>query len=255
MRRPFRKRRITWQEGGEFELGDRRFVCSPIGFRKTTRKQFCLAKTPEMIDGYVDLLEREQPQRIFEVGIFRGGSTALFAELARPEKLVAIDIEPHPIAPLASFIDERGLASSVTTRWGVDQSDVTQLREIAATEFDNSPLDLVIDDASHELEPSRRTFDALFPLLRPGGTYLLEDWSWAHLNGLDVWTQKPPLTLLVFELVIASSFHPELIERVEVDRMQALIRRGRGEITESERFSLARLVGERGEQMLSRIGS
>ncbi len=39
-------------------------------------------------------------------------------------------------------------------------------------------LDLVIDDASHMYEQTKRSFEILFPLLRPGGLYIIEDWSW-----------------------------------------------------------------------------
>jgi hypothetical protein len=48
-----------------------------------------------------------------------------------------------------------------------------------AHEF-SAPLDLVIDDASHIYGPTKASFQALFPLLRPGGLYLIEDWAWAH---------------------------------------------------------------------------
>ena len=41
-------------------------------------------------------------------------------------------------------------------------------------------LDLVIDDGSHLAEPTRTSFDTLFPLLAPGGFYIIEDWAWEH---------------------------------------------------------------------------
>ena len=34
----------------------------------------------------------------------------------------------------------------------------------------------MIDDASHLLMPTERSFDALFPRVRPGGAYIIEDW-------------------------------------------------------------------------------
>jgi hypothetical protein len=36
----------------------------------------------------------------------------------------------------------------------------------------------VIDDGSHLLEETTRSFGTLFPRLRPGGLYVLEDWNW-----------------------------------------------------------------------------
>ena len=41
-------------------------------------------------------------------------------------------------------------------------------------------IDLVVDDASHLYEQTKATFAMLFPLVRPGGNYVIEDWSWAH---------------------------------------------------------------------------
>lgn len=33
--------------------------------------------------------------------------------------------------------------------------------------------------ASHAYEETKASFEFLFPLLSPGGVYLIEDWSWA----------------------------------------------------------------------------
>ena len=51
--------------------------------------------------------------------------------------------------------------------------------------FGNRPLDLVMDDASHLGPQTRASFETLFPRLRAGGLYIIEDWSW-HLQGLDL---------------------------------------------------------------------
>jgi hypothetical protein len=39
------------------------------------------------------------------------------------------------------------------------------------------PFGLIVDDASHEGEPTRASFDLLWPLVRPGGYYVVEDWT------------------------------------------------------------------------------
>ena len=53
------------------------------------------------------------------------------------------------------------------------------LRQIILRELADE-LDLVVDDASHTYEETKASFEFLFPLLRPGGIYVIEDWSWAH---------------------------------------------------------------------------
>lgn len=56
--------------------------------------------------------------------------------------------------------------------WGVEQSDARTLGEIGGREFGDEPLDPVVDDASHLLEPTRTTFNALFPRLQHEGEEL-----------------------------------------------------------------------------------
>ena len=69
----------------------------------------------------------------------------------------------------------------------------------------DSQLDLVVDDASHLYEQTRTSLKFLFPLLSPGGTYLIEDWAWSHRENAQVkghpWSRMPSMTNLVFELV------------------------------------------------------
>lgn len=45
--------------------------------------------------------------------------------------------------------------------------------------------DLVVDDASHDGKLTRATFDLLWPLVAPGGFYVVEDWMVAL--GWDGW--------------------------------------------------------------------
>jgi SAM-dependent methyltransferase len=85
-----------------------------------------------------------------------------------------------------------------------------------ATDF-NGPLDLVFDDASHFYRFSKVSFETLFPLLRPGGLYVIEDWSWVCWSELpedfnpsmtalpaDITPQEIPLPRLVCELAMAT---------------------------------------------------
>lgn len=68
---------------------------------------------------------------------------------------------------------------------GVDRSDrnivVGDTRIIICDQDDDTlpellgPLDIIIDDASHSADPTIKAFHNLFPLLRPGGTYVIED--------------------------------------------------------------------------------
>ncbi len=138
-----------------------------------------LFKNRELIEQLVELLTDLEPARIVELGIFRGGSVAFTAAFSRPQKIVAFELSDQPLPLLAEFLEREGLAEHVVTCFGVDQGD-PEVELIVDREFGSEPIDFVIDDASHLYEPSRRTFEMLFPLIRPGGVYVIEDWASEH---------------------------------------------------------------------------
>jgi hypothetical protein len=117
-------------------------------------------------------------ERIIELGIWDGGSSAFWFEYFQPEKLVAVDrLDRGDADAFRRYVEAKDAVSRLRTFWGIDQADRNRLAQLVADEFD-FPLDLVIDDASHELHATRASFETLFPLLRSGGLYLIEDWNW-----------------------------------------------------------------------------
>jgi cephalosporin hydroxylase len=166
------------------------------------------------IKGLVDQYERFwstrpdfQISNVLELGMFDGGSLAFWMETLNPNKIVGVDLESRTNSPYFNgYLASRNLRQRVKTYWGVDQSDATALREIAQTEF-GGKLDLVIDDASHFYSLSKASFEILFPLLRPGGLYVIEDWAWGHWPEFYVmsrpWTVENEPTRLIIELMEA----------------------------------------------------
>ena len=144
---------------------------------------FRFYKIKELVDQYAHFFSRRshfRPERVMELGTYDGGSTAFWYELFRPQKQVALDIQDQMDAPyFRRYVESRGLGGRIKTYWNTDQADQARLRTIVETEFD-APLDLVIDDASHLYRQTRASFEALFPLLAPGGLYIIEDWAWGH---------------------------------------------------------------------------
>jgi len=57
-----------------------------------------------MIDDMLALRRRERIDRILDVGIFKGGSTALYAKLFKPSRLVAIEYTAEPVAALTALL-------------------------------------------------------------------------------------------------------------------------------------------------------
>lgn len=246
--------RLRWRGDEEFDLDGVTYACRTLEHVfNSTPERFCIRKARPEIERLEELIGRTRPRTIFEVGIDTGGSTALIAQLADPRKLVAVDIGPAGKgAALAALIERRGLERTTAIHWGVDQADRARLGQIAAAEFGGEPLDFVIDDASHLLDPTRETFNVLFPRLRPGGTYLLEDWGWAH-GAMNLWPpDRTPLTVLVFEAVMGSAHSPAVIERIEIDHAWALITRGPQPV-ELGGFDVRDLIGPDGTGLLAGI--
>ncbi len=167
---------VAWVDETHLVVRDHRFVATAVPFGRVD-DTFVIVKTPAMVRRYLQLLVDESPRRIVELGIKDGGSTALIALVADPELFLAIDLEGEIPPLLAELIAAENLRDRLVATFGLDQGDRTALTELVDARLPSGGIDLVIDDASHVLGPTRTSFEVLFPRLRPGGLYVLEDWS------------------------------------------------------------------------------
>ena len=246
---------MHWTSENEFVLDGTSYVCSglPTGDRSTA-EQFRIIKARWSVERYEQLIRAMEPKNILELGIYDGGSTAFITQFAQPNKLVAVDLTPDPCAALETFLDARDRRSAVATYYGVNQADTSTLAEILDREFGDEPLDLVIDDASHLVDETRRSFNFLFPRLKPGGVYLIEDWSWAH----NVIPPRPsrrrltPLSVLILELMLVCAHHPNAIEEIVIKKGWALLYRG-SEAIASDVFDISTRYGEVGQELMSHL--
>ena len=225
----------------------------------STRDRFLIRKDHGLVQDYAEILRSFRGANVIELGIASGGSAALMSLLAAPKKLVAIDLTETRVEALDQFISDRSLDDCVKAHYGIDQADRECLIELIESEFDDG-VDLVIDDASHRLEETRITFEALFPRLRPQGLYVIEDWNHDHLVGrsiadalndpersadvereiLDRLGDAPrpqPLSRLVLELVLAQAESEHVVTEVTVDHRNVCVRRGPAVLSPTE-FSL-----------------
>jgi cephalosporin hydroxylase len=209
-----------------------------------------------MIERYESLVKTLKPRKIFELGIQRGGSCVFFQSLSEADKLVAIEISDKPVPAVDEYIAKNKLEDTLRPYYGVDQADMARLREIVSKEFKGEEIDLVIDDASHFLDETRNSFNALFPYVRPGGAYVIEDWPWAHakIDGLDdgsaLWPEREPMTKLIFELILACPSTHSYIDQVVIDRNSATVWRGKNKI-EPEGFDISKCSVARGRDLIS----
>ena len=216
---------------------------------------FLLLKEQALVEREARLMADLAPRRIFELGVLWGGSTAFLLELTTPEMLVAIDQGPGEWPELRKLIADRGLGGSARLYGQTEQSDRGRLAELVEENFGDQPLDLVVDDCSHLYEQTRQSFNELFPRLRPGGVYVIEDWPWAH-TGLEdddtvgLWPEQVPLTRLVFEQILAVPSAKGLIAELSIDENSVTIRRGDADVDPRD-FDISACSHPRGRELLA----
>ncbi|MBI2902384.1 MAG: class I SAM-dependent methyltransferase [Candidatus Methylomirabilis oxyfera] len=240
---------LVWGDDGCLHLGDLRFRIQPFGLGPITPDQaecvdgrtFVLYRDRWTLEQYAAFLPRLpafDPKRIFEIGIWAGGSAVLLSELFRPAKLVAIDLKrmdqigPANVRNLEYYITAREMGDRLKLFWETDQGDVKRLRDIVRREC-GGVLDLVIDDGSHVYRLTKQSFEALFPFVHLGGWYVVEDWSWDLQPGFESWVHTPPLSPLITSIVELAGSAPGVVKSVLVSHGLTFIQRGEAPLDET----------------------
>lgn len=136
---------------------------------------------------------------ICEVGVLSGDSLDMWRALCPGATIIGVDVNadarwPDGTHRIVLSQDDVGLAASVGM-------------------FAPDGCDLIVDDASHIGHLSAATFSLLWPMVRPGGYYVVEDWAdpWVSPE-LARWPDIDP-SLAGDELV---DYVPQLIEALRV---------------------------------------
>lgn len=119
---------------------------------------------------------RDRRVRLLEIGVggyqgpdSGGASLRMWKRYFRRGLVYGVDVFPKP-----------GIGESRLRTLTGDQSDAGFLREVSER---HGPFDIVIDDGSHINEHVIASFRALFPLLRTGGLYVVEDVQTSYWPG------------------------------------------------------------------------
>jgi len=246
--------RIAIGPGGEFSLGGENFVIdvSPKDRRPSTSDTFTIVKNEPYLRVYEQLAAGFSPRSILELGIFQGGSYVLLDKLFKPRRMSAVEISPQPVEPLLRYI---AAMEGRFVHFSTSQCDREILGQIVRDELADE-LDLVVDDASHTYEQTKAAFEFLFPLLRPGGAYVIEDWSWAHAPRYQSpdapLAKRRALSNLLFEQIMLMG-STSLIAEIRVWKFLYLIRKtetafGRSEAGKGEGGSIFDQILSRGRE-------
>jgi SAM-dependent methyltransferase len=109
---------------------------------------------------------------VLEIGVANGEGLVLFRHLFPRGRLVGVDNNPR-----AYWREAQTNAFKIVA----DQDDPS-LPNIIATATGVHSFDLIVDDASHDNIKTKQTFLTMWPMLRPLGVYVIEDWN--HAGGL-----------------------------------------------------------------------
>lgn len=106
---------------------------------------------------------KNQPITFLEIGIYKGASVKLWEDYFPYADLHFIDINPSSIV----------YHSSRSHYHFIDQKNIAQLQSFAQSL--NKGFDIIIDDGGHTMEMQINSFIALFPYVKSGGLYIIED--------------------------------------------------------------------------------
>ncbi|MEM8852116.1 MAG: class I SAM-dependent methyltransferase [Pseudomonadota bacterium] len=143
-----------------------------LNFLKNTDDRSVM-KWTHYFDVYADELKPFYKKNIsfLEIGIFKGGSIPMWKGcFASSSQLVFLDIDPD-----CKALAERGTIVEIG-----DQSDPKFLKRMANN---YGPFDVIIDDGGHQMNQQIISFENLWPSLRPGGVYLVEDTHTSYWPG------------------------------------------------------------------------
>ncbi|MCC6323470.1 class I SAM-dependent methyltransferase [Candidatus Nomurabacteria bacterium] len=120
---------------------------------------------------------RNEKLKILEIGVDKGYSVKAWKEYFPNAEITAIDI-----------IDLKHLEEERVNIITGSQNDVNFLGQVNK---DYGPFDIIIDDGSHHNDDMKCSFEYLFPLLKKGGLYIVEDlhacyWGKSHGTGEPV---------------------------------------------------------------------
>lgn len=113
---------------------------------------------------------RKTVKSVFEIGVARGASLYMWEEYFPNATIYGIDIHKNRLLTKGRIISHL-----------YDQSNRLDLKIFVA--FLPSLFDIIIDDGGHKMNQQQISLGFLFPHLRPGGFYIIEDLHTSFLLG------------------------------------------------------------------------
>lgn len=150
---------------------------------------------------YDDLFSsfRDDPITFLEIGVNKGGSIAVWEEYFPNATLLATDINPDCLIRAT----ERTKVSLI------DQYCPLSMRDYAE---EHGPFDVVIDDGSHYSSHQTLTLETLWPYVKPGGIFVIEDTETSYVSEFR-WAEGDGFSFVDYCKGLADTVHQRVADR------------------------------------------
>ena len=122
---------------------------------------------------YEWLLEpfKDKPIRLLEIGVGDGKSIRVWLEYFTHPHVQIIGVDKDPV--MTSY-----------DRFTFVQADQTS--PLALQALLDGPYDIIIDDGCHNTQGIMTSFETLWPFVKPGGFYVIEDLRCSYMPGYEI---------------------------------------------------------------------
>jgi Methyltransferase domain len=121
--------------------------------------------------------------KLLELGVAGGGSLRTWNRYLPRATVIGADHDPN----CRQYAGPQAIVEII------DHSDREQLQSLAKY----APFDIIIDDGSHQPDDIRLAYDVLWPMLKVGGIYVMEDLQVEHLPLPTCHSEHPIVSELV----------------------------------------------------------
>lgn len=135
-----------------------------LGLRWGTDKSSAFHHYTKIYEKYFSEL-RKKPIKFLEIGFSTGASAHMWEEYFEHAQLYFMDINPETVNLLQNF--------KRTKLYLVDQGNPAEL--LAFIHDVGGDFDIIIDDGGHTMNQQIISFKTLFPSIKSGGIYIIED--------------------------------------------------------------------------------
>lgn len=157
-------------------------TCNGFEHKQKIRKSWVVTvkagQVKSEISALCKIVKKIRPKRIVEIGSYTGATIFLFTQIAKPEKIVSIDLPGGPFGggypfwkvPLYKSLGGKGVVQLIRA----DSHSEETLGKLK-TVLNNGPIDFLFIDGDHTYQGVKQDFEMYSPLVRKGGVIAFHD--------------------------------------------------------------------------------